>query len=372
MNRCLKCNTENAPDAEYCIKCGFSLWRDAPPADQALDPPTKIMRVIHLHPEVVRVRRGGHAKIAAHVHGEPHANVQWEIEGNARSFASLQPTPEGLIIDLRPRADEPPWASPLEVRCLEEGEVAGLATGTVEVVGEPIVDRESAPPVDLNSSSAADDSPAEDQRPPADRDGVEPRREPDTEQRSRQAVTSEWPDTAQDGAGEGATVVLPRGPRDQPNTPLITQIVVLAACGLFLLLVLLVKHYVTYEGDAVSLFKATKSGGDSSSPLYPADFWTVTALGVSILALAVVSFAGARRSMMGVAAILGLLLLAQLIAIAATGHSLREVVNIKPHGDNHAHAVGTAFWASMVLAGVMVVAALAGAVAPNRDAARFR
>jgi hypothetical protein len=370
MNRCLKCNTENAPDADYCIKCGFSLWRDAPPADRAPEPPTKIMRVIHLHPEVVRVRRGGHATIAAHIHGEPHANVQWEIEGNARSFASLQPTDEGLIIDLRPGADEPGWASPLEVRCLEEGEVAGLATGTVEVVGEPAVAR---PPVGFDSTSAADDSRAEDQWQPPKRSWEERQPEPDREAlRRRQAATGESPDTDQDSAGEGTTAILRTVPRDQPNTPLITQIVVLSACGLFLLLVLLVKHYVTYEGEAVSLFTATKSGGDSSSPLFPADFWTVTALVVVILALGVVSFAGARRSMMGLAAILGLLVLAQLTAIAGTGHSLREVVHINPHGQDHPHAVGAAFWASMILAGAMSVAALAGAVAPNRDTTRSR
>jgi hypothetical protein len=341
MNRCLKCNTENAPDAEFCINCGFSLWKDAPPAKEALDPPTEIMRIIDLHPEVVRVRRGEQATITARLRSGPIPDLEWRLSGSASSFATMRPIADGIVIELHPDRHEPAWALPLEVECVEHGDLTGQATGTVEVLGELPVD-----PVEEQPTQAWPVV--------ATTAGVDP--EPETRVLDTQPI---------DGTDTGE-VQIRRVQASPARAVPIAHLVVLGACALLVLVVFTMHSYIHYDIWA-TLFKATVHGGDANSPLHPPDFWTIVGPTILAAVLTVIGIWIAKRGLMTIVALIGFLVLIQILEIGISGKSIREHLKIGPVGLDATHTVGRGFWLSVLAAAAIAIAAAVAAAVAQRD-----
>jgi serine/threonine protein kinase len=123
------------------------------PEEPPSPPPvvTPVARRITLQPEAISVRPGERTTITATLAGDPATGIDWDTTGSASSFATVQATPTGALVELHPGIGEPPWSSSLEIRCLERGVVAASATATVEVLAEvtiaprPIVTPAPAP-----------------------------------------------------------------------------------------------------------------------------------------------------------------------------------------------------------------------------------
>jgi serine/threonine protein kinase len=115
------------------------------PEPSRVTPPAPVIRNIRLAPEAVSVRPGERAAVTATLEGEAVPGIEWEVAGSAGSFATVRPTAHGAMIELHPGAGEPPWSSSLEVRCLERGVLAAVATGSVEVLAEEVTATPPAP-----------------------------------------------------------------------------------------------------------------------------------------------------------------------------------------------------------------------------------
>jgi hypothetical protein len=346
VNRCLKCKTENAPDAEFCINCGFSLWKDAPGADTALEAPTKLMRPIHLTPEVASVRRGERAILTVRLDGDTGEDTSWEIEGSASAFATVEPRSDGALIHLHPGHREPLWASPLEVRLLEYGEVSGLATGTVEVLGEPLPEPKPVPKPEPKPVPKPEPLPEPTPRPrpePTPRPKPRPLPRPEPLPKPR-----------------------PSDPTGRPAGAALTgQLIALAAAAFLVVAAYAINRFVDYGSGPESLWNAARHGGDGNSPLYPADFWTIVGPAIGCFFLTGLSLAVARRFLMSLVALLGIVIIAQLLAIGMLDESLRERLHIGIIKTNSTHSAGLGFWVALVAAFVIVLAAVIGAAAPQ-------
>jgi hypothetical protein len=349
MNRCLKCKTENAPGAEYCTNCGFSLWQDAPAAETALEAPTRIMRLVRLTPDVVSVRRGERSIMTARLDGDPGIDVEWELEGSASAFATVEPRSDGALIHLHPDQREPAWASPLEVRMLEFGQVSGVAWGTVEVLAEAVPEPAPQPRPEPEPQPVPQPQP-EPEPAPASLPEPEPVPWPDPEPLPK---PEPWPE-----------------PSDRPSRAAVTgQLIALAACAVLVVVAYAVHRFIDYGGGWDSLWGAARHGGDSSSPLHPADFWTIVGPAIAAFVLTGLSLLGARRFSMSLVAVLGILIVAQVLAIGLIDRSLRERLAIGVVNSDSSHTPGMGFLVVLVAGFVLVVAA-AVAVAAPRDPPR--
>ncbi len=154
MKRCLKCRTENASDAEYCVHCGFSLFEDAPPAKDALKPPAMLELQVDLEPAAVRVRPGERAELIAHVAGGPAGGLRWVCAGSASRLATIGPSPEGALVQLQPGRDEQPQSLVLDVQCFQNGELVGRASGTVEILADDQATPAPAPKPAVRSTTS--------------------------------------------------------------------------------------------------------------------------------------------------------------------------------------------------------------------------
>ena len=301
-----------------------------PPGEAALEPATRTTRSIQLRPDIVRIAPGDRATVTATIEGEPIAEVEWDLAGSARRFAALRQTTDGALIEVHPGDGEPSRAVSLEVRCLERGEVAGIATATIHVLAERVGE---APP------------------PRAEPEALRPRQE-----------TARPPGVTPEVTRIADT---PARSRIHPG-----QIAVLVACALIVLIAFTVP-FITYRGSgADTLLKATQKNGDPNSPMHPSDFWVTLAPIICAIGLAVVSIWRWRRALMCVAAVMGILFLVQVLWIAADANSLREeaVHQVSSSyglitGDAVA-ALDVGFWLSVIAAFVIIAGGVIAAVAP--------
>jgi serine/threonine protein kinase len=295
------------------------------PSEAVLEPPPRKIRDVQLRPDVVRIRPGDRATIRATLAGEPIAEAEWDLAGDASSFATLRSTGDGALIELHPGDSEPPRTVSLEVRCLERREIAGIATATIQVLASRVTE----PPLTRTEPEAL--RPAQAIARPA-------------------RIEAEVTHAADTSAG----------PRVHAG-----QIAVLVACGVLVLIAFTVP-FITYRGSgADTLLKATEKNGDPNSPMHPTDLWVILAPVFCAMVLAVVSIWRLRRLLMSVVAAMGVIFLVQILWIAADANSLREVVVHRVSssyrlitGDAVA-ALHAGLWLSVAAGLVIIVAAVA-------------
>lgn len=324
MNRCLKCKTENADAAEFCVNCGFSLWKDALPAVLALEPPTRIMRHIWLDPEVVQVHRGESARIIATVSGGASADIDWQLTGSASTFATIEPAGDTAIITLHPRADAPAWALAVELSCVELGEVTGMVMGTVEVLPE-----------------RPDDTPASSSDTLTQH--IHPKPKVDVNREAGHPVVQE---------GSGVTTTETHGTSTEARAALL--VAALAACIVIIATLLWNRlGYVhTQVGTDKSLFGAT--GGYPYTDIHRANTFTPLivvsgiALGLLILSLAL------KSRVVAVCAFV--------VSLVLIGESIR--VHSQTIGSPGHYGVG--YWLSLGAAGIVALMSVVAAASSTR------
>lgn len=159
-------------------------------------------------------------------------------------------------------------------------------------------------------------------------------------------------------AGAATPPMLQPGSRGRT---MILQIVALVSC-LGLAAVLRWGHsYIGYGTGLKSLWDATRTGGDPSSPLRAVDFRNLILLVALAFLLLALSLAVLRRALTTAAAVVAVLIIAQVV---------RFWLGLGPHWDA-SHKVGTSLWVSLGLAVLIAVcSALAAAARFPRDGGR--
>jgi hypothetical protein len=119
----------------------------------------------------------------------------------------------------------------------------------------------------------------------------------------------------------------------------------LGACIALVLLARLTHNYISYGRGFESLWDASRTGGDSSSPLREVDFRNLIALVVVCFGLLTVSLVIFRRTLTGVAVLVALLVIGQLV---------RFWLGLGP-GWDVSHTVGASFGFSLAASFVIAL-----------------
>jgi len=130
------------------------------------------------------------------------------------------------------------------------------------------------------------------------------------------------------------------------------QLAALGGCVALVLVVRLTHGYISYGRGFESLWDASRTGGDPSSPLRAVDFRNLIAVVAVCFGVLTVSLVIFRRALTGVAALVALLVIGQLV---------RFWLGLGPRW-NVPHTVGASFWLSLATAFVIAVGATVGAL----------
>jgi hypothetical protein len=136
---------------------------------------------------------------------------------------------------------------------------------------------------------------------------------------------------------------------------LVAQLLALAACVAVVALARWPQSFISYGNGLESLWDATRSGGDPTSPLRAVDFRNLVLLVATAFVLIGLSLGVLRRTLSSAATVVAVLVIAQL---------LRFWRGFGPQW-NATHTVGAAYWLALAAAVIIALGAATAAVAPS-------